>query len=180
MAAEAEDDDYPELRPGGTSKSWLSALANHKNIFNEFLKSLTGELKAGAGQDFDKVDMEILSATKIWGQCGHYLCHDYKITKAGKDKGKSLDEATAIPIFSSLLNMAKRRSATCVLSDEHKVCCLPACARAPARHGGPLARPGVTVAVESVTPDEDWGRHRRLGGGVGHDPPQRVRERGPD
>jgi hypothetical protein len=130
MAAEAEDDDYPELRPGGTSKSWLSALANHKNIFNEFLKSLTGELKAGAGQDFDKVDMEILSATKIWGQCGHYLCHDYKITKAGKDKGKSLDEATAIPIFSSLLNMAKRRSATCVLSDEHKVCCLPACARA--------------------------------------------------
>ena len=48
-------------------------------------------------------------------------------------------------------------------------------------HGGPLARPGVTVAVESVTPDEDWGRHMRPGGGVGHDPPpQRVRERGPD
>jgi len=131
MAAEAEDDDYPELRPGGTSKSWLSALANHKNIFNEFLKSLSGDLKARAGDDFDKVDMEVLSQTKIWGQYGHFLCHVYKITKPGKDKGKSLDEATGIPIFSSLLNMAKRRSATCVLSDEHKVCCLPACARAP-------------------------------------------------
>ena len=31
--------------------------------------------------------------------------------------------------------------------------------------------PGVTVAVESVTPDEYWGRHRRVWGGVGHDPP---------
>jgi len=46
--------------------------------------------------------------------------------------------------------------------------------------GGPLARPGVTVAVESVTPDEDWGRHRRLGGGRGTRPPtesQRERSR---
>ena len=72
------------------------------------IASLSGDLKARGGDDFDKVDMEVLSQTKIWGQYGHFLCHVYKITKPGKDKGASPSTRRwAFQIFSSLLNMAK-------------------------------------------------------------------------
>ena len=44
------------------------------------------------------------------------------------------------------------------------------------RNGGPLARPGVTVAAERVAPDEEWGRQKQTGGKRGARPPPRERE----
>ena len=121
----AEDLDR-ELRPGGESRSWLSAKANHLKITNAFLKQ-----DKIAANVWEQVDISTLAEHAFWQKFAYFLSYTYTIEKAGKDKGKPLDEATAIPIFSSMLNEAKKRASGAQGSDEQKVCCVrtraPAC-----------------------------------------------------
>ena len=119
------------LQPGGESASTVSAKANQINIANEFLAQLSSDLRQQAGDDFEKVRAEVICTEEFWGHLASFLCFTYKIKGGRKNAGKPLDEDTAIPIWSGLINQAKQRFSKGGLSEGNKVWCCTAAAHTP-------------------------------------------------
>lgn len=128
------------MTPQGESASWLNQKSNQKNIANEFLAQLTGELKAAAGSDFETMPEEVACAEEFYATFATFLCFKYRIPAGRVNQGKPLDEDSAIPVFTGVIRQSQQRFSKQTISEESKVrcqqparlpCCLDARCKAP-------------------------------------------------
>jgi hypothetical protein len=122
--------DTEAMSSQGDSTSWQSQKSNQVSIANEFLAQLTGELKEAAGADFLNMPEAVACSEEFYAKMATFLCYVYKIKKGHKNAGKFLDEESAIPLLSGLLNQSKVRFSKLPIPEESKVRALcPLCAR---------------------------------------------------
>ena len=109
------------MTPDGGADNTLKAKAQMVVKANAFLKQLTGEMGEAAGKDFQKIPEAVARSEEFWGLLANWLCYTYKIPAGSVNAGEFLDEDTAVPTFSGLLNQAKARLTKGAVAEETKV-----------------------------------------------------------
>jgi hypothetical protein len=113
--------DTEAMSSQGESTSWQAQKANQVAVANEFLAQLTGDFKDTAGSDFEQMPETVACSEEFYAKMATFLCYTYRIKKGHKNAGKFLDEESAIPLLSGLINQAKARFSKLPTLDESRV-----------------------------------------------------------